>query len=131
MKYFRYLSITFLFLLSNAYAYQPKVEIIEQFDNLKMIAFISQEDINSTPEWNPNLETPPMTTVEAIKALKKSIKALGSIKEIEIRKIPKHNDLWHYLIKVSDEKMTSKVSIYVVLMNGIVVPGIIEPQGYK
>ena len=131
MKYYSSLLLAFSFLISNAYAYQPKVEIIEQFDNLKMIAFIHKDDINSNPEWNPNLEAPPMTTIEAIQALKSSIKALGSIKEIEIRQIPKHNTQWHYLIKVADETMSSKVSIYVVLMNGKVIPGIIQPQGYK
>jgi len=131
MKYYSYLLLAFFFLTSNAYAYQPKVEIIEQFDNLKMIAFIHKNDIDSNPEWNPNVEAPPMTTLEAIKALKSAIKAIGSIKEIEIRQIPKHSSQWHYLIKVEDETMHSKVSIYVVLMNGKVIPGIIQPQSYK
>jgi len=53
------------------------------------------------------------------------------IKEIEIRPIPKYEKHWHYLVKVTDDAMKFKFSIYVVLMNGQVVPAIIEPQGYK
>ncbi len=131
MKHYRYLLI-FIFALSfNAYAFKTKVEIIEQFDNLKMVAFISQEDIKSNPEWNPDLDVPPLTVSAAIKAVKKYTKSLKPIKEIEIRKVPDYKNQWHYLVKSADDSMQSKYDIYVVLMNGKVIPAIIEPQGYK
>jgi len=131
MKYYRCLLITFLVISTNVYAYQPKVEIIEQFDNLKMVAFISMEDIKNNPEWNPNLGTPPLTVSEAIQAVKNFIKILAPIKEIEIRQVPKHEKQWHYLIKVANDSMKSKYSIFVVLMNGTVIPAMIEPQSFK
>lgn len=131
MKYYRYLLITLLLLSANAQAFQPKIEIIEQFDNLKMIAFIDMEDIHSNPEWNPDLGAPPLTIIGAIQAVKKFSKQSGAIKEIELRQVTMHEKKWHYLVKVDNESMQSKYSVFVVLMNGTVIPAIIQPQGYK
>jgi len=131
MKYYLCLLMTSLVLSANVYAYQPKVEIIEQFDDLRMVAFIDMEDIKNNPEWNPDLGAPPLTVSGAIQAVKTLITMPGSIKEIEIRQVPKHKKQWHYLIKTANESMKSKYSIYVVLMSGVVIPAIIEPQGYK
>ncbi len=131
MKHYRYL-LLFAFVISfNANAFKPKIEIIEQFDNLKMVAFISQEDMKDNPEWNPNLDVPPLTVSAAIKAVKKYTKSLKPIKEIEIRRVPDYENHWHYLVKSADDSMKSKYDIYVVLMNGKVIPAMIEPQGYK
>ncbi len=134
MKYSCWLSVFILVLSANAYALHPKIEITEQFDNLKMIAFIGEEDINDNPEWNPGINAPPLTVIEAIQAVndfnKKPIKP-GDIREIEIRPVPKHEKYWHYLIKIANDEMKSMYSVYVVLMNGKVIPAIIEPQSYK
>jgi len=45
--------------------------------------------------------------------------------------VPRHGKQWHYLIKVANESLRSKYSVYVVLMNGVVIPAMIEPEGYK
>jgi len=131
MKYYRYLLIFITVISSSAHAFEQKIEIIEQFDNLKMIALISPEDIHNNPEWNPNLEVPPLTVSAAIQAVKNFTKILNPINEIEIRAVPKYKKKWHYLIKIADESMKSKYDIFVVLMSGKVIPAIIEPQGYK
>ncbi len=131
MRNYRYLLIAILFLSANAHAFQHKIEIIEQFDNLRMVSFITIEDINSNPEWDPDVDVPPLTVDKAIQAVKAFVKASGSIKEIEIRQVPKHEKQWHYLIKVNNDSMKSKYSVYLVLMSGKVIPAIIEPQGYK
>ncbi len=131
MKYYRYLLITILIASTNAYAFQPKVEIIERFDNLKMVSFISIEAINNNPEWNPDSGAPPLLVGDAIAAVKAFVKDPGAVKEIEIRQVPRHEKKWHYLIKIADDSMKFKYSIYVVLMDGTVIPSIIEPQGYK
>jgi len=120
-----------IFLSFKTFAYEPKIEIIEQFDELRMIAFISKEDINANPAWSPDLGRPPLTVVGAINAVKKFNKEPTVIKEIEIRPVPKHEKQWHYLMKIANDKMKSKYDIYVVLMSGKVIPAIIEPQGYK
>lgn len=127
----RHVLFALIFLSVDAFAFQPKVEIIEQFDNLKMVAFISAEEINSNPEWQPASQPPPLTVDAAINALKMIVKDPVSIVEIEIRQVPRHDRQWHYLIKVANDVMTSKYSVYVVLMSGKVIPAIIQPQGYK
>ena len=131
MKYYYCLLIAIIGLSTNAYAFQPKIEIIEQFDELSMIAFITKEDINANPEWSPELGAPPLTVVEAIQAVKKIDKTSNAIKEIEIRTVPNHEKHWHYLIKISNDEMKTKYNVYIVLMSGKVIPAIIEPQGYK
>ena len=134
MKYFRWLPIFFLILSANAHALQSKIEKLEQFDNLRMVAFVDKKAIRDSPEWNPNIDPPPLTIVEAIQAVKefnKASKNLGAIKEIEIRPVPNYEKHWHYLIKIANDLMKTKYSIYVVLMSGKVVPAIIEPQAIK
>ena len=96
-----------------------------------MVALIGTDENESNPEWNPNLDPPPLTVNGAIQAVKDFVKLTGAVEEIEIRKMPRHENKWHYLIRVANDSMKSKYSIYVVLMNGVVIPAIIEPQGYK
>jgi len=129
--HYRYLFIFIISISLNIHAFEPKIEIFEQFDNLKMVAFISQEDMRNNPDWNPNVEAPPLTISGAIKAVKNFSKKLNPIKEIELRSMMDYKNKWHYLIKSSDDSKNSKYDIYVVLMSGKVIPGIIEPQGYK
>lgn len=134
MKYHRWLPIFILFITANAHAFQSKVEIQEQFDNLKMVAFIDEKDINNNPEWNPNVGAPPLSVIDAIQSVKdfnKTSKNLGTIKEIEIRPVSKRGNHWHYLIKIANNSMKTKYDVYVVLMNGKVIPAIIVPQSYK
>ena len=134
MKYYRYLFLSILVFSTNVSAIQTKIEIYEQFDNLRMVVLIGENDINNSPEWNPGLSPIPLTVGEAIQAviaLNKAAKTPNAIKEIEIRPIPHYENHWHYLIKIANDAMNIKYSIYVVLMNGKVIPAIIEPQGFK
>lgn len=131
MKYYRCLLIAILVLSTNAHAFQPKIEIIEQFDDTRMVAFISPDAVNNSPEWNPDLAAPPLSVGEAVQAVKNFVKSPTTVEEIEIRHIPKHEKHWHYLVKVSSGETKPKYRIYVVLMDGKVIPAIIEPEGYK
>jgi len=134
MKHYRYLLLAILVSSVNAYADQAKIEIVEQFDNINMVAFISINDVKESPAWDPGSDAPPLTINEAVQAVKKYTKNSKNpvdVKEIEIRRFPKHEGRWHYLIKIADDAMKSKYDIYVVLMDGKVIPAIIEPQGYK
>jgi hypothetical protein len=133
MNYYRYLFMALLVFSANAYALQSKTEVFEQFDDLRMAAFISMNDIMNSPEWNPSLGTPPLTVDEAINAVREFVNDSVPIdvREIELRPIPNNKKHWHYLIKVTNDKMKSKYDIYVVLMDGKIIPATIEPQGYK
>ncbi len=134
MSYYRWFFLVVVAVSTNAYAFQSNEIIFEQFDDIKMVASISQKDIKNSPEWKPEISEPPLTVAQAIKAVKDFSKVLGVsevIKEIEIRPFPTHVKHWHYLIKVTNGVKKSKYDIYVVLMNGKVIPAIIEPQTYK
>jgi len=131
MRYYRFWSIAILALSANAYALQPKIEIIEQFDKLRMVAFVSVKDVENSPQWNPDLGTPSLTVGEAVQAVRNFVKDKAVIEEIEIRPLPNHETHWHYLIKVKNDEMKIKHSIYIVLMSGKVIPAITEPEGYK
>ena len=99
-----------------------------------MVAFINEKDVNNSPEWNPNLSPIPLTldgAIQAVTAFTKAAKFPNVIKEIEIRPLPKYEKHWHYLIKIANDAMKTKYNIYVVLMDGKIIPAIIEPQGYK
>ncbi len=134
MKYTHFLFMAMLAISSSAQAGQPKVEIVEQFDDLKMIAFLNADDINNSPEWNADLNAPPLGVGDAIQAVKTFVQQkqeMGAVKEIELRQIPKDATRWHYLVKVVNEARQAKFDIFIVLMDGKVIQGIIEPSGYK
>lgn len=131
MNIYRYFILGIIALSAPVHAFQPTFEIVEQFDDLKTIAFIPVEDIDNNPMWDPAVSEPPISVFEAVQAIKKINKPPVSIDEIEIRKVPKREGQWHYLMKVSNGSVKDNVNIYVVLMSGKVIPAIIEPQGYK
>jgi ABC-type dipeptide/oligopeptide/nickel transport system permease component len=55
-----------------------------------------------------------------------------SIKEIELRKLPHYEQYWHYLVKVKSNDLEKvKYQVYVVLMNGKVIPALLETESYK
>ncbi|MDQ7017263.1 MAG: hypothetical protein Q9N68_12895 [Gammaproteobacteria bacterium] len=132
--YYTLLLAAMLTLSTNTQAFQPKVEIVEQFDDLKMIAFIDKKDIDHGPEWSPNTNEPPLSVGQAIQAVQHFLKtsnASDKVEEIELRPLPKQANRWHYLIKIANQAMKAKHNIYVVLMSGKVIPAMIEPQSYK
>ena len=136
MKYLFFLSATILFSSSSASAIEPNIEIIEQFDNMRTVAFVSIKDIEDSPVWYPGASgdsTPPIGVDDAIHAVSAfaGLRDANTVKEIEIRPVPDYEDRWHYLVKVTNDSSVSKFDIYVVLMSGKVLPAIIEPQAYK
>jgi len=134
MNYSRWIPLVLLTLAVNAYALTPTVEIVEQFDDLKMIAFIGEQDVNDNPQWNPDEGAPPLTisqAIQSIRAFNKASAKTGAIKEIELRPVSRQDNRWHYLIKLENKVSAAKFDIFVVLMSGKVIPAIIEPQTYK
>jgi len=117
-----------------AQAYQFPTEIIERFDDSRVVAFISEAQFKDAKPWNPVAEAPPLTVHQAIQAVIKHYAneqghtAAIAIAEIEIRKTPSNDNLWHYIIKASAQ---GDDFYYFVLMNGNVVPAVVEPESYK
>ena len=123
---------------AQAQAFQPSVEIIEQFDDVRLVAFVDEKDLENYPQWNPLHDAPPLSINKAIQSVSRFYKVnnahsmSNAIKEIELRTIPKHQGLWHYLIKVKLGNNSSVgYQVYVVLMNGKVIPAMIETESYK
>ncbi len=132
------LLLTLTVSVANAQAYQSSIEIIEQFDDVKLVAFIRESDLENYPQWNPVKEAPPLTINKAIQAVHNYHKknnaelATETVNEIELKKMTRHEKYWHYLIKIkingSDD---ARYQVYVVLMNGKVIPALTETESYK
>jgi len=132
MKHYAWLPLFLILSATSAHAFHSEnVEIFEQFDDLKMIAFINKKDIQNNPEWDPSNSSPPLTITQAIEAIKqfnKSSDIPRLLKEVELRLFPNQTKFWHYLVKLENNTAKTKYDIYVVLMNGKVIPAIIKPK---
>ena len=135
----RWLAVISILLCSTAHASNPyPIQIIEQFDDTRIVALIFEKDVNDSPQWNPLEDAPPLSIANAINAIKKhflehnqTLDSL-SVTEIEIRQVPHHKKHWHYLIKIKSKiDHLLKNTFYVVLMDGKVIPAIAEPKSFK
>ena len=122
----------------NAQPYQASIEIIEQFDDVRLVAFIRESDLKNYPQWSPVKEAPPLTINQAIQAVhdyhKKNNTELATetVNEIELKKMTRHEQYWHYLIKIKiNSSDDAKYQVYIVLMNGKVIPALTETESYK
>lgn len=132
MRHIYLLTTLVLGLSTAAHAIQPRTEIIERFDDLRMVAFVPTADIVSSPEWNADTSEPPFSVAQAIRAVREFEGGhLEPVREIELRPIPESPTRWHYLVKTSNSAKTTRFDIYVVLMNGEVIPAMIEPESVR
>jgi hypothetical protein len=134
----RWLAVLSMMFCATAQSSPFPIQIIEQFDDARIVAFINESDVNNSAQWNPLKDAPPLSVASAIEAVKQHYLAHNnsldslSITEIEIRQVPQHKNHWHYLIKVkSNIDLEFKNTFYVVLMDGKVIPAIVEPKSYK
>ncbi len=123
---------------ANAQSYQSSIEIIEQFDDVRLVAFIRESDLENYPTWNTMKDAPPLTIAQAIKAVhdyhKKNNAELAAetVNEVELKKITRHEKYWHYLVKIKiNGGDDAKYQVYVVLLNGKVIPALTETESYK
>ena len=120
---------------SQSQALEYPVEIIEYIDNVRVVAFVKESDIDKSPQWDPG-SAPPLSIANAISAVQQHIApapiSSDTLIGIELKKIPRHEHYWHYLIKNKQRSEDRLVShYYVVLMNGKVIPALKEPEAYK
>ncbi len=131
--------LLFLTIMSvNAQSGQLAIEIIEQFDDFKVVAFISEEDIENYPIWQKLENVPPLPVNEAVKIVKNHLNDGGhgvdsaAVREIELRELPRHPGYWHYLVKIKNSNAEGGgYRVFVVLMNGKLIPAIVEPDSFK
>ncbi len=133
------LLLTLMVFSTNALSYQPSlIEIVEQIDDVRFVAFIRESDLENYPQWNSMKEAPPLTIAEAVQAVHNYHKknnaelAAETVNKIELKKITRHEKYWHYLVKIKvNSSKKARYQIYVVLMNGKVIPALNEPPSYK
>jgi|GEM_PF-1657998 len=135
---FRWLLVLLTLLAANAQALQPSIEIIEQLDDLKLVAFVDEKNLENYPLWINLEENPPLQINRAIRAIQDLYNKNGNklnssgIKEIELKEIPHHKNYWHYIIRVEGNSENRSIDqVYVILMNGKVIPALIETESYK
>jgi hypothetical protein len=114
-------------------------EIIDTMDDKRLVLFLPNEDIAASPQWLPAEGTPPLNIAEAMAHLKKWMTDApryrkAEIHEIELKPIRHHEQehRWYYLFQLRHPGGGQSKAIYAaVLLNGKVVPAIVEPSSIK
>ena len=133
----RILSLLLLAFCVNAQASQYPIEVVEFIDNIRVAAFINEEDIDKSMTWIPFEGSPPLAIGDALGAIKARVAddpeyATMKLTEIELKQIPHHQTYWHYLVRIKTElDGKSRSHYFIVLMNGKVIQGIKEPSSVK
>jgi hypothetical protein len=135
--YKKLFSLGLLLLSSRAMAIDFPIEVSEYIDDIKIDAYIREEDLNSSSPWSPFVSPPPLTIKQALSAIEEGEKAdvdfsKTTVIGIELKPVPRHKSYWHYLVKlrtITDGE--SEPLYYIVLMNGKVIPAIREPDAIK
>lgn len=133
----RILPLLFFLFSGNLQASQYPVEVVEFIDNIRVVAFINEADIDKTLSWIPFEGSPPVTVGGALGAIKGYVAAdpefaKMELTEIELKQIPHHQSYWHYLVRIKTTlEGKSRSHYFIVLMNGKVIQGIREPSSIK
>lgn len=134
----RIIPVLFLLLLtSQVQASTFPIEIIEYIDDTKVVAFVYERDIQQSPTWDPATAAPPLeigNLVKKLRAYAEQHPALGdaSFAEVELKRIPRHPDHWHYLAVLhTPDDSNHALHYFVVLMDGKVIPALKEPAPLK
>ncbi|VAW78127.1 hypothetical protein MNBD_GAMMA15-1015 [hydrothermal vent metagenome] len=135
---FRVVVAGLLFLLSSSvFAFKFPIEMIEGVDGAKVVVYVNKSDIDSEARWMPFDEAPPLSMTDALAAVKAYLKKSpdlpdSALEEIQLRRIPHHENDWHYMVvmrALSDGKPV--LHYYAVLMSGKVIQAIREPESFK
>ncbi len=110
------------------------LELIERFDGARVVAFVNENELAVTPEWQPFEQPPPLTLAAALDRLAAFVLARSEnpkalrIQAVELRPVPQMKGRWHYLVRASTP---AGMRFYAILMNGTVVPAVREPEPVK
>ena len=135
--YKKLMPFVFLFFACNVLANQHPIEIMEYIDDVKIIAYINDSDIDAETRWTPFESPPPLSISDALTAVEHYIKknsdfTSAALSGIELKKMPRHENIWHYLVRVKGTIADkTQAHFYVVLMNGKVISGIRKPDSIK
>jgi len=123
----------------SAGATQFPLEIIEHFDDTKIVIYVQQADVDQAPTWEPGRGAPPLSIEQLVKSVTAHNSGTPGSAEFQIRKIelkpvlrnPKRNS-WYYLLRLKAIRDgRPEIEYLAVLMSGKVLPAIREPDPYK
>lgn len=113
------------------------IVIREYIDDIKIDAYINKTDLDSLEPWTP-FESPPRLSVGgALMAVKNYIDADTryadfSLVGIELKLLPQHERYWHYIVKINTLlEDRREPGFFIVLMDGKVIPAIMQPDSIK
>jgi hypothetical protein len=130
----RFSALLFLFSLSVATAQASSLpaEVIENMDQYRIVLYLSEDQINAIPEWQPGEGKPPMSLEEAVSHALAWIgrdTSLAGAQIYEVKYKPVHNyeklNRWYYLVELRMD--AGKKRFVAVLPGGQVVSAIEEP----
>jgi len=138
MNYYTHLvAAGVLMLATQARAVSFPLEVIEYIDDTKVVAFVSQNDIDAASTWEPMHSATPLTLGDALAAVKQALGAYGvdpdaiQLASIELKEFPHQPGHWHYLVRLKKDHAKPHPRFFVVLMSGKAIAATLEPQGYK
>jgi hypothetical protein len=113
------------------------IEVIEFIDNARVVAFLDATDIDTSSHWQPFAGPPPLSMTDALTAIHGHIAddpelADATLSGIELKRIPHHENYWHYLVRLQARPgIKPHARYFIVLMSGKVLPGLREPEPVK
>ncbi len=137
MMLVRLLPLLLVLLAGKVFARESPIEVFEYIDDVKIVAFIKESDIERGLYWAPFEGSPPLTISKALANVYKHLAAnpklaKATLVEIKLKEIPRHKGYWHYLIKLNTKTNHKLHSYYfVVLMDGKIFPALREPESFK
>ena len=138
--YARFLSALVLMFVVNANAaMQFPLEIIERFDEFRIVVYATQTDIDKAPTWEPDEGAPPLSIEKLLLVIDKQESKeprlhKAKIQKIELKPIREYQagHHWYYLVQLKVFTGEHPAMQYIaVLMNGKVLPAVREPDSYK
>ena len=127
-------SVLLLLVSVGCQAVEFPIELVEYVDDARVVALVNESDIDEGSGWVPGSGAPPLSIEDAVAIVRSAIAddtrlADSSVREIVLKRIPRHTEHWHYVIKLqygsSDHPRTQ---FFVVLMNRRLIPAIREPE---
>jgi hypothetical protein len=126
-----------LVLAGSARAFDFPIQVTEYVDDVRVVAYIDEQDMETETPWHPFEAAPPLSVEQALKAVAGQIasdEALAGARlaEIVLRRIPHHESYWHYMVKLKTDAPTPHhTHYYLVLMSGKVIPALKRPPSIK
>ncbi len=122
---------------SGVMAFQFPIEMIEGINGARVVINVDKKDLDNDVRWIPFEGAPPLVVADALDLVRADLAKYptlkdATLKEIQLRRIPHHENNWHYMVVMQTMDDGSPVlHYYVVLMTGKVIPAIREPESYK